>query len=254
MLITLIMLACSGASQAKRDDTPHPVTVEAPAVSAPSPPALRQTVEVTLTTEPALSGIAEQAGAEPPGRNSASPSLPLVTAAENNVNIRSGPGTDYAIIGTLVAGQSLEIVGRTADSSWWQVAAPDNLGWVAAQVTTASDADDSLPVVEVAAPPVAAAPPPGEAAAVTAWQEAQVTNVVDGDTIDVLIEGTGYRVRYILVDTPKPSTPASRCSLLARKPAQPTIAWWQARLCGWKRMCPKPTVTGGCCAMCTWAI
>jgi micrococcal nuclease len=180
-------------------------------VSAPSPPALQQTVEVTLTTEPTPSGIADQAGAEPPGRNSASLSLPLVTTAENNVNIRSGPGPDYPIIGTLVAGQSLEIVGRTADSSWWQVAAPDDLGWVAAQVTTASDAGDSLPVVEGAAPP--AAPPPLEAAAVTAWQEALVTHVVDGDTIDVLIDGVEYRVRYILVDTPETVHPD--------KPVQP---------------------------------
>ena len=35
--------------------------------------------------------------------------------------------------------------------------------------------------------------------------EAQVTNIVDGDTIDVLINGTQYRVRYILMDTPEMS-------------------------------------------------
>jgi len=33
--------------------------------------------------------------------------------------------------------------------------------------------------------------------------EAQVTNVVDGDTIDVLIDGQEYRVRYIGIDTPE---------------------------------------------------
>jgi micrococcal nuclease len=33
--------------------------------------------------------------------------------------------------------------------------------------------------------------------------EVQVTNVVDGDTIDVLIDGQEYRVRYIGVDTPE---------------------------------------------------
>jgi micrococcal nuclease len=35
--------------------------------------------------------------------------------------------------------------------------------------------------------------------------EAQVVNIVDGDTIDVLIGGTSYRVRYILIDTPEVS-------------------------------------------------
>jgi endonuclease YncB( thermonuclease family) len=37
--------------------------------------------------------------------------------------------------------------------------------------------------------------------------EAQVINVVDGDTIDVLIDGTEYRIRYILIDTPETHHP-----------------------------------------------
>ncbi len=74
---------------------------------------------------------------------------PIVTAGQRNVNIRSGPGTHYPIIGGLLAGQSLEIVGRNADFSWWQVSTPNGLGWVAARVTTASNADESIPIVEV---------------------------------------------------------------------------------------------------------
>lgn len=38
-------------------------------------------------------------------------------------------------------------------------------------------------------------------------QTAQVIHVVDGDTIDVLIDGTEYRVRYILIDTPETKHP-----------------------------------------------
>lgn len=34
--------------------------------------------------------------------------------------------------------------------------------------------------------------------------QAVVTHVVDGDTIDVRIDGTEYRVRYIGIDTPEP--------------------------------------------------
>jgi uncharacterized protein YraI len=77
---------------------------------------------------------------------------PVVTAGESDINMRNGPGTDYDIVGTLSAGKSLEIVGRNSDSSWWQVSAPDGLCWVAAGVTTVSNVDDSIPVVE--APPV----------------------------------------------------------------------------------------------------
>ncbi|MCB0209365.1 MAG: thermonuclease family protein [Anaerolineae bacterium] len=39
-------------------------------------------------------------------------------------------------------------------------------------------------------------------------QQAQVINVVDGDTIDVLIDGVEYRVRYILIDTPETKHPS----------------------------------------------
>lgn len=71
---------------------------------------------------------------------------PLVTAAKTDVNIRSGPGTNYGVIGLLRTGQSLEIVGRTADSAWWQVSTPQGLGWVSAKVTIASNVDERVPV------------------------------------------------------------------------------------------------------------
>ncbi len=71
---------------------------------------------------------------------------PLVTAVNTDVNIRSGPGTGYAVIGLLRTGQSLEIVGRSADSAWWQVSTPQGLGWVAAKVTVASNVDERVPV------------------------------------------------------------------------------------------------------------
>ncbi|MBV7334622.1 thermonuclease family protein [Chloroflexi bacterium TSY] len=53
----------------------------------------------------------------------------------------------------------------------------------------------SLPTNTLAPPPTPAQNPLG--------QPAQVTNIVDGDTIDVVINGTTYRVRYILIDTPE---------------------------------------------------
>jgi hypothetical protein len=74
---------------------------------------------------------------------------PLVTANQTNVNIRNGPGIQYAIIGKLLLGQSFEISGRNADSSWWQISTPNGLGWVAAKFTTTSNVDDRIPIVEL---------------------------------------------------------------------------------------------------------
>ncbi|MFN8458785.1 MAG: SH3 domain-containing protein [Anaerolineae bacterium] len=80
----------------------------------------------------------------PPTSDQANP--PLVTPAKTDVNIRNGPGVDYKVVGLLRTGQSLEIVGRSADSAWWQVSTPQGLGWVAAKVTVASNVDERVPV------------------------------------------------------------------------------------------------------------
>jgi SH3-like domain-containing protein len=75
--------------------------------------------------------------------------VPLVSAGDNTINLRSGPGTEYDVVGSLSRGDSLEIIGRNADSSWWQVSTPNGPAWIAAFVTEASNIDESIPVIEV---------------------------------------------------------------------------------------------------------
>lgn len=85
---------------------------------------------------------------------------PVVLAGDSNINLRSGPGTDYEAVGILASGDSLKIVGQNADSTWWQVSAPDGLAWVSASVVTANNVDDSIPIVEAPPPPIQSAPTP----------------------------------------------------------------------------------------------
>jgi hypothetical protein len=50
-----------------------------------------------------------------------------------DVNVRAGPGTDYDLIGTLIPGQSSEILGRSPAGNWLKIryiGGPDNEGWV----------------------------------------------------------------------------------------------------------------------------
>ncbi len=83
------------------------------------------------------------------------PGEPMVTALMG-VNVRSGPGVEYAPpIGWLARGQSARITGRNAEGSWWQIEYPPDTaqrGWVSArpQYTTARNARD---VPAVPAPP-----------------------------------------------------------------------------------------------------
>lgn len=72
------------------------------------------------------------------------------------LNVRTGPGDNYAILGAVGASDELPIVGRTADSTWFQVQTPFGTGWVsgsyvitrnefgAAPITTESAQDAPL--------------------------------------------------------------------------------------------------------------
>ena len=81
-------------------------------------------------------------------------------AVAQGVNIRSGPGVAFPVIGFARYGDEGRIVGRSADGQWWAVAlpsAPDGMGWVSAADVIATGAEDVV-VVEVA--PVTVVPPP----------------------------------------------------------------------------------------------
>jgi len=179
-------------------------TTESPTVEPTATMESTATPEPTATAVPLADTSAEEQSA-PVATSTLEPDVvlqPVVSAGEANVNMRSGPGTEYEVMGQLAADQSLEIVGQNGDASWWQVNAPDGLCWVAASVTTANNVDGGIPVVE--APPL---PVQEQPAGAVGWQEAQVVEVVDGDTIKVLIDGDQYTVRYILIDTPETKHP-----------------------------------------------
>ena len=85
---------------------------------------------------------------------------PLVTAS-GNVNIRSGPGTTYPIIGLLRTGQNVETTGVSPDGTWWRISPPDLThgdGWVSARYVTGHNTGN-VPVVSTFPAPQAAAQP-----------------------------------------------------------------------------------------------
>lgn len=85
--------------------------------------------------------------------------------APQGLNIRSGPGVNFPVIGFARNGDEGEIVGRSADNQWWAASvpsAPDGIGWVNADFVIATNAEN-VPVIEVQPPvvvvPTAAATP-----------------------------------------------------------------------------------------------
>lgn len=82
-------------------------------------------------------------------------------SAPSGVNIRTGPGSLYPVIGTAPVGTELVITGKSADGLWWVTpvaGAPNNQGWVSAAYVQAFNAEN-VPVVQAPAPPVPTATP-----------------------------------------------------------------------------------------------
>jgi hypothetical protein len=72
-----------------------------------------------------------------------------------SLNVRTGPGTNYPVVGAFSAGQTATIVGKSPDGNWWKIQCPAGTGnecWASARPEYASS-------VNVEAVPVAAAPP-----------------------------------------------------------------------------------------------
>lgn len=91
--------------------------------------------------------------------------VPMATAT-TAVNVRTGPSTDYPVLGVAQTGQSAEIAGVSQDGGWWQVkvlasVSPDSLAWVSGDYTYAVNAEN-MPVVAAPPPPppVEVPPPP----------------------------------------------------------------------------------------------
>jgi uncharacterized protein YraI len=92
---------------------------------------------------------------------------PVMTLSVNNsfVNLRSGPGTTFALLGTLNQGGSYTVTGRNADGRWYQIINNGSTVWVFSELVDANDAARAAPVVESPATPT---PAPTLAAAPTA--------------------------------------------------------------------------------------
>ena len=87
-------------------------------------------------------------------------STEVVGTAKDNVNVRSGPGTDYQVVGSLKKGEQITIQGRSTDNQWVQYVR----GWVNALFLDLRGDLNRIEVVVVAPaptiPPIPSPTPP----------------------------------------------------------------------------------------------
>lgn len=137
------------------------------------------TVTNALTTPVAMTPTPTPAADVQPATTTAGPTTDSTTTAHTTMaevtatittdgarlNVRSGPGLGYSIIGKVLPGQAVQMIGRSQDGAWTQIALPDNsagMGWVATRfVGGAGDLPVAAAATTVTAP---AAPAPAPAA------------------------------------------------------------------------------------------
>jgi hypothetical protein len=107
--------------------------------------------------------------------------IPYVVAGEKGVNVRGGPGTNYALLGYLEPSARADLTGRYSD--WWQISYNGASAWVFGSLVTATNADD---VPQVQPPP---APPPPTAVPATAAPTAPPPTAAPSDYRGLVPQG-----------------------------------------------------------------
>ncbi len=101
----------------------------APTVVAQKPTlAVPTRVIPTATTAPIQAQPTSQAPA--PTANTVPGQPPVLQIVGQYVNVRTGPGTNYPSTGTMKTGDTANIIGRNAESTWWFVENAQVRGWV----------------------------------------------------------------------------------------------------------------------------
>ena len=168
LVCLLVLSACSGAPLSEHElralaaqlQTLQPTEIPLPSTEDPTatntPPAPTETPLPTATTSPQPT-------------NTPLPVVPSVTI-DANLNVRTGPSTDHAVIGALPVGSTAEIVGRNHDGSWWQILyleGADGQAWISAGYG-AAQYTESIPITAFPAP---ATPTPAGPAALDHFQQ-----------------------------------------------------------------------------------
>jgi uncharacterized protein YgiM (DUF1202 family) len=80
--------------------------------------------ESDMIATPVPFGVSTQAGLPQPD------AACQVRVDIDNLRYRSGPGTDYAILGLLDLGETLYVTGKNNSGTWWQISRNGETAWV----------------------------------------------------------------------------------------------------------------------------
>jgi uncharacterized protein YgiM (DUF1202 family) len=112
---------------------------------------------VVVEQPTANTGQPEQpAVTEPAATNTPEPPSDPVVVTNQGMNVRSGPGTNYAVIGSATTGQRFPVTGKNPQGDWWQINFNGQAGWLFGQLVTPQNTGSVQVAANIPAPP----PPP----------------------------------------------------------------------------------------------
>jgi uncharacterized protein YraI len=142
---------------------------QVPATSTPAPSNTPIPPTATATELPVLTGVVD---------------------AQQTINVRSGPGTENAVVTTLEPGTEVRVLGRNSDGSWINIQLDDGTeGWVSAELLDIQEPESAKPSIHARVLAQDATPTQEGAPTVQAAAETNTTVSVESS----VVAGTPYR-------------------------------------------------------------
>lgn len=162
----LLLFLLVGCSSSEPEAAPLPTRTPRPTFTpTPIPPVPEPVVPVDTPTPTPDAAPAEAAPApEQPPTDTPVPAPQQAKAVITNplANLRTGPGTQYGLAGTVERGAEFEIVGKNPGGDWWQLCCVNGQrAWIADFLVDTSGPIEGVAVAaDIPAPPPTAPPAP----------------------------------------------------------------------------------------------
>jgi len=149
----------------------RPTSVQTPAPANPQPILLASTLTPVSSDTPARMETPPETplpSLTPSPSFTFTPSIVTVSVS-GNTNCRTGPGTVYDLLDSLLVGQTAEVVGRDAEGQNWVIKMPSNPArtcWLWGRYASLSGNWEALPIIE---PPPTPTPAPSFSLSYDSW-------------------------------------------------------------------------------------
>lgn len=169
--LVIVLTACNlpGGQSTEESDLALTITAQSFLLNPSASPVAQETATPGFTSTPEFT---------PTITLTPTPSVPTVTVSQNT-NCRTGPGTQYDLIGALLIGQSATVVGKNTANNYWIINNPGKSGtcWLWGQYATVAGNTSGL--TEYAVPPTPTpSPTPTATATATLAPPLPVKNLI----------------------------------------------------------------------------